>query len=50
MKKLVEFIPNFSVSSQHDQKTCDELIRTAENMKDCIMLDFQSDGSHNRSD
>lgn len=49
MKKLVEFIPNFSVCSQHDQATCDELIKTAENVKDCIMLDFQSDGSHNRS-
>ena len=49
MKKLVEFIPNFSVSSQHDIDTFNELKKTAEEAKDCIVLDFQSDGSHNRS-
>ena len=49
MKKLIEFIPNFSVSRAHDNETCEELIRVAENIKDCMMLDFQSDGSHNRS-
>lgn len=49
MKQLVEFIPNFSVSSKHDNETCEELIRTAKEVKDCILLDFQSDGSHNRS-
>ena len=49
MKKLIEFIPNFSVSREHDNSTCEELIRTAESVKDCMLLDFQSDGNHNRS-
>lgn len=49
MKKLVEFIPNFSVSRQHDEQTYEKLKKTAEEVNDCIMLDFQSDGSHNRS-
>ena len=49
MKKLVEFIPNFSVSYQHDEETYNELKKTAEGIRDCIVLDFQSDGSHNRS-
>ena len=50
MKKLVEFIPNFSLSSQKDPKGYEALCEVAENIKDCIVLDFQSDGSHNRSD
>ena len=49
MKKLVEFIPNFSLSSQKDPVAYESLYETAESMKDCIVLDFQSDGSHNRS-
>ncbi|MBR4462202.1 MAG: glutamate formimidoyltransferase [Erysipelotrichaceae bacterium] len=49
MKKLIEFIPNFSVSRTHDNETCGELIRVAEEIKDCMLLDFQSDGNHNRS-
>lgn len=49
MKKLVEFIPNFSVSLQHDEKTYNELKDTVKDIKDCILLDFQTDGSHNRS-
>lgn len=49
MKKLVELIPNFSVSKQHDEKTYELLKQTAEKVNDCVMLDFQSDGSHNRS-
>ncbi|MBO4918791.1 MAG: glutamate formimidoyltransferase [Erysipelotrichaceae bacterium] len=49
MKKLIEFIPNFSVSREHDNETCEELIKAAESVKDCMLLDFQSDGNHNRS-
>jgi len=49
MKKIVEFIPNFSLSSQKDPKGFEQLYDLAESMKDCIVLDFQSDGSHNRS-
>ncbi|MBQ2309861.1 MAG: glutamate formimidoyltransferase [Erysipelotrichales bacterium] len=49
MKKLVEFIPNFSVSVQHDPASYEKLKKTAEETPDCILLDFQSDGSHNRS-
>lgn len=48
MKKLVEFIPNFSLSSQKDPEGYKALLDIAENSKDCIVLDFQSDGSHNR--
>ena len=49
MKKLVEFIPNFSLSSQKDPEGFKKLSDLADNCKDCIVLDFQSDGSHNRS-
>ncbi|MBQ1505229.1 MAG: glutamate formimidoyltransferase, partial [Erysipelotrichales bacterium] len=49
MKKLVEFIPNFSVSKEHDAETFEELLKTAKGIGDCVVLDFQSDGSHNRS-
>ena len=49
MKRIVEFIPNFSVSRQHDEAAYDRLLETARGVGDCMVLDFESDGSHNRS-
>ncbi|MBQ6654374.1 MAG: glutamate formimidoyltransferase [Erysipelotrichaceae bacterium] len=49
MRKLVEFIPNFSVSSQKDEETFNRLVEVAQSVPGCTLLDAQSDGSHNRS-
>ena len=49
MKKLVEFIPNFSVSEQHDAKTYNEIVEVANSVPGCTMLDCESDPNHNRT-
>lgn len=49
MKKIIEFIPNFSVSYQKDEKTYQELVKVANSVPGCTMLDCESDGNHNRT-
>ncbi len=48
MAKLVECIPNFSVSKEQDPAVFQGLVDVAEGVKGCTLLDVQSDGSHNR--
>ena len=45
--KLVECIPNFSEG--RNQAVIDGLIRTAQEIPGCTLLDVQSDATHNRS-
>ena len=49
MVKIVECIPNFSVSREHDEKTFQALVDCAEAVPGCTLLDVQSDGNHNRA-
>lgn len=46
--KLVECIPNFSVSQQKDPAAFQALVDTAKTAPGCTLLDVQTDGSHNR--
>lgn len=46
--KLVECIPNFSVSQQKDPAAFQALVDTAKAASGCTLLDVQTDGSHNR--
>lgn len=46
--KLVECIPNFSVSQQKDPAAFQALVDTAKAAPGCTLLDVQTDGSHNR--
>ena len=46
--KLVECIPNFSVSQQKDPAAFQSLVDTAKAAPGCTLLDVQTDGSHNR--
>ncbi len=48
MAKLVECIPNFSVSKERDPETFQGLVDTANQIPACTVLDIQSDGDHNR--
>lgn len=48
MAKLVECIPNFSVSKEQDPVVFQCLVDTANSVPGCIVLDVQSDGDHNR--
>lgn len=48
MAKLVECIPNFSVSKEQDPVVFQGLVDTANSVPGCIVLDVQSDGDHNR--
>ncbi len=48
MAKLVECIPNFSVSKEQDEKVYQGLVDVAESIPGCTLMDVQSDGSHNR--
>ena len=48
MTKIVECIPNFSVSREQDPATFNKLVRCAESVPGCTLLDAQSDGNHNR--
>lgn len=48
MSKLVECIPNFSVSQQVDPAVYQGLVDTANGIPGCTVLDVQSDGNHNR--
>lgn len=48
MAKLIEFIPNFSVSEAHDAPVFQALVDTAKAVPGCTVLDIQTDGDHNR--
>ena len=48
MMKLVECIPNFSVSRERDEAAFNALVDTAKAVAGCTVLDVQSDGTHNR--
>ena len=48
MAKLVECIPNFSVSRERDEPVFRALVYTANSVPGCTLFDVQTDGSHNR--
>ena len=48
MAKLVECIPNFSVSKEKDEAVFQGLVDVARGVPGCTLLDVQSDGDHNR--
>ena len=48
MAKLVECIPNFSVSRERDLAVFQALVDVANSIPGCTVLDVQSDGDHNR--
>ena len=48
MAKLVECIPNFSVSKERDEPVFQALVDTANSVPGCTLFDVQTDGSHNR--
>ena len=48
MSKLVECIPNFSVSKEQDPVVFQGLVDVAGSIPGCIVLDVQTDGDHNR--
>lgn len=49
MKKIVEIIPNFSVSKERDSETFEALVNVSKSNENVILLDAQSDVDHNRS-
>ncbi|MBR3473962.1 MAG: glutamate formimidoyltransferase [Oscillospiraceae bacterium] len=48
MAKLVECIPNFSVSKEKDPEVFQGLVDTANAVPGCTLFDVQTDGNHNR--
>lgn len=48
MAKLVECIPNFSVSKEQNPVVFQGLVDTANSVPGCTVLDVQTDGDHNR--
>lgn len=48
MSKLVECIPNFSVSRERDPAVFQGLVDVSNSIPGCTVLDVQSDGDHNR--
>lgn len=48
MAKLVECIPNFSVSKERDEAVFQGLVDVASSVPGCTLFDVQTDGSHNR--
>ena len=48
MSKLIECIPNFSISRERDPEGFKALEDTAGSVAGCTLFDVQSDGSHNR--
>lgn len=49
MEKVIEIIPNFSVSKERDAQTFDALVEISKRQDGVILLDAQSDVDHNRS-
>ena len=48
MAKLVECIPNFSVSRERDEPVFQALVEVGSSVPGCTLFDVQTDGSHNR--
>ncbi len=48
MNRIIECVPNFSVSQQQDPEVYQQLVDTANSVKGCVLFDAQTDGSHNR--
>lgn len=48
MSKLIETIPNFSVSKEVDPAVFQGLVDVANSVAGCTLLNVQSDGDHNR--
>ena len=48
MAKLVECIPNFSVSKEKDEAVFQGLVDVANAIPGCTLFDVQTDGNHNR--
>ena len=48
MAKLIECIPNFSVSKEVDPEVFQGLVDVANSIPGCTLLNVQTDGSHNR--
>ena len=48
MAKLIECVPNFSVSKEKDEAVYQALVDTANSVAGCTTIDVQSDGNHNR--
>ena len=48
MNKLVECVPNFSVSRERDSAVFDQLVAVSNSVPGCTVLDVQTDGDHNR--
>ena len=48
MAKLVECVPNFSVSKEQDPATFQQIVDVANSVPGCTVLDVQTDGDHNR--
>lgn len=49
MAKLVECIPNFSISKEKDEAGYEALVAVAKSVPGCTLFDAQTDGNHNRS-
>ena len=49
MAKLVECIPNFSLSRERDEAGYNALVEVAKSVPGCVLFDAQTDGNHNRS-
>ena len=48
MAKLIECVPNFSVSKEKDEAVFQALVDTANAVPGCTTIDVQTDGNHNR--
>lgn len=49
MPRMVESIPNFSISREQDEKGYDRLVGMAEHLPGCALLEVHTDGDNNRS-
>ena len=49
MAKLVECVPNFSLSKEKDPEGYQALVDVANSVPGCTLFDAQTDGNHNRS-
>ena len=48
MARLVECVPNFSVSKEKDEAVFQALVDVSKSVPNCMVIDVQSDGNHNR--
>ena len=48
MAKLIECVPNFSVSKEKDEAVFQALVDVANSVPGCTTIDVQTDGNHNR--